>query len=406
MRALALLEIWLKKQPTSALVPHCALPLLRALRAAQRPSGDAPLAKRLAHVLTHQLAACKPALPADLDIGLVAPGGAETESEGPADALARVCNKVLYFATREEAADVRAAATKIYACLLGAIARAAASNASDPAAALLDTQCAVCVDDVLQKRKSHWTHAALAELMAACKPAAPRMLRRAVPLTAAARTEFARVAALQTCAACLRCAPALSTLCIRAGVAAPRVHRDRVVASTLARSLCCFHGADADCSRRHAAQQHNEFKALNIEQPLASAIAAVAGGGLAQGGRWSDALTAAASALEAMHVLHDRRPLRSVLPGRAVDTLLQAIAQGLSGEDVPVRCSTQLHRMKKVLTDQGQVKGVGGAAKKPGQVTAPKAANTQSASGGKRSRTNGANSKASKHVANGKHKKL
>ena len=51
LRVLSLLELWLRKQPLSPLTPLCILPMLRALRAAVRPSGHAPTAKRLAAVL-------------------------------------------------------------------------------------------------------------------------------------------------------------------------------------------------------------------------------------------------------------------------------------------------------------------------------------------------------------------
>ena len=312
MRVLSLLEIYLKKQPASALAPLCALPMLRALRSAVRPSGHAPLAKRLQHVLTHQLAATKPTLPADLHVGAAVPpgvemdadeAGAEETDQAQGAALAGIMRKVMYFATREEAAEVRLAATKVYTCLLVALGRAAARGDSTPAAELFSAQCGACVEDVLAKRKSRWTAATLAELCGACKPAAPLMLQRAAPLAAAGRTEYARVEALQVCAACAR----------------------------------------------HAAQDAAAFTALAIDTQLVAAVIATASGGFTQSTHWASALTSAAGLFESLLALHRSRLLQ-VLPSGAAAELKQAIAQGLSAGDVPARCATQLHRLKKAVT--------------------------------------------------------
>lgn len=212
LRVLSLIEIWLKKQPHSPLLPLCVLPMLRALRSAARPSGYPPLAKRLSHLLTTHLAGCTPALPADLTIPMLdtatvsQAAQAEGVTTGGADALARLLAKTMYFATREDSADVRKAATRAYTCLFRAVGNAAASGGA-PAQALFAAQCSAAVTDVLVKRKSRWTHTTLRELVKACPEAAPLVLCEAMPHAQAARTEFVRVEALQTCALCLRCGP-------------------------------------------------------------------------------------------------------------------------------------------------------------------------------------------------------
>lgn len=54
-RALSLLDAFLTKHPASPHTPFLAAPLLRALRAAAAPSGDAQLATRLAVVVSERL---------------------------------------------------------------------------------------------------------------------------------------------------------------------------------------------------------------------------------------------------------------------------------------------------------------------------------------------------------------
>jgi hypothetical protein len=184
--------------------------MLRALRAAARPSGYPPLAKRLTHLLTTHLAGCRPVLPADLAIPMLNTATATPLAEakgfaaGGADALACLLAKTMYFATREDSADVRTAATRAYTCLFRAVGDAAAKGGA-PAQALFVAQCSAAVSDVLVKRKSRWTHMTLHELVKACPGAAPLVLREAVPHAQAARTDFVQVEALQTCALCLRC---------------------------------------------------------------------------------------------------------------------------------------------------------------------------------------------------------
>jgi hypothetical protein len=215
MRALSLIEVWLKKQPQSPLIVHCALPLLRTLRAAARPSGHRDLATRLRRVLVDSLAGAKPVLPPDLAVGLqasatAAAAEADTEKGHAADsdaaALERVCNKVMYFAAREQAPEVREAATKTYTCLLGALSRTTVRSKDSLAAEVFAKQCKACVDDVLLKRKSRWTCSTIEKLVTVCNPAAMAMLQRAAPLVTAARTEHTKVEALQICASCMKCA--------------------------------------------------------------------------------------------------------------------------------------------------------------------------------------------------------
>jgi hypothetical protein len=179
-------------------VPLCAVPLLCALRTAASPSGYTPLAKRLAAVLTQQLASCRPALPSDLSI----PSSDAQEVSTVSDLL----KKVMYFAARDHHAETRAAAIKAYTMLLRAVADAAAQgNAS--AEQLLEEQSRVCVQDTLGCRKTRWTHTTLAGIARAVPRSACTMLVQGLASTGAgARTEFVRIEALHTCAASLRCA--------------------------------------------------------------------------------------------------------------------------------------------------------------------------------------------------------
>lgn len=68
LRALSLLEIWLKKQPRNPAVLLLPVPMLRALRVASRPAGNEALARRLTQVLKSQVAAAKPSFPESLDM--------------------------------------------------------------------------------------------------------------------------------------------------------------------------------------------------------------------------------------------------------------------------------------------------------------------------------------------------
>lgn len=247
MRALSLLDIWLKKQSHSALIPLLAVPLLRALRVAARPGSDATLSQRLSQVLVHQLAGSKPALPATLQLAAgtgsaaVAPGsdgraGTEQPTQpGLLSDMPQILAKTMYFATREAGPEVHSAATSVYTCLLAAVGRAAGRSAGEapapPAQQLLETQCTACVHDVLHKRKSRWTHATLANMMAACKAAAPCFLHAAASGITAARSEFTRVEALQICAASMKCAACDS-------VAASRVLLNRIKTSSVHLQHC------------------------------------------------------------------------------------------------------------------------------------------------------------------------
>ena len=58
----------MKKQSESELLPVAVLPMLRALRAAGRPSGHPPLATRLKAVILQRLATARPTLRANLQI--------------------------------------------------------------------------------------------------------------------------------------------------------------------------------------------------------------------------------------------------------------------------------------------------------------------------------------------------
>ena len=60
LRVLALLEIYIKKAPSSPHLPLLVAPLLRALSEAARPSGSAPLAQRITGLLRHVLPKARP----------------------------------------------------------------------------------------------------------------------------------------------------------------------------------------------------------------------------------------------------------------------------------------------------------------------------------------------------------
>lgn len=74
LRALSLLEIWLKKMPRNPSVVLLPVPMLRALRVASRSRSHQALTKRLMHVLKNQVAAAKPAFSESLQIPGVSNG--------------------------------------------------------------------------------------------------------------------------------------------------------------------------------------------------------------------------------------------------------------------------------------------------------------------------------------------
>ena len=347
MRVLSLLEVWLKKQPRSPLSPLCALPMLRALRAACRPSGHAPLAKRLAAVLTHQLAACRPALPADLAVPLL-DASVSTEAAEAHGALAATLNKVLYFATRKGSPEVNTAATKVYGTLLRAVADAQ-GRGSAAAAELLRAQCAACVADTLRKRKTCWSHVALAALVKGAPAATGHILQGALKFTGSqARTEFVRIEALQTCAACLRCEWGIGMSTVLDGV---RMQRRRVHVKL---PLLVHEGKPATrfaCCRSSVADKE-ALRALQVDSVVAEAVANVASGGFSSGVRWAEALSAAAGALQGLHDVHRKRALREIVPQKHLQ-LQTAVKHGLSADDLPAKCATQLNRMRVLLDAEG-----------------------------------------------------
>jgi len=100
LRALACLEMIMKKLPESSLIVSMASPLLVALVAARRPSGDVSLSERLAAILRNQLPRCKPEAAADMEI---------EEEE-----LRSQLKRALYLASRNEDKLIQEAASSVF----------------------------------------------------------------------------------------------------------------------------------------------------------------------------------------------------------------------------------------------------------------------------------------------------
>ena len=105
LRALACLEMVMKKAPTSDLIMEMASPLLSALVSARKPSGDAALAERLGGILRNQLPRCKPTA-----------GDMEMEEE----ALRAQLKRSLYYASRNDDKVVQEAAGWVFLFLIRA----------------------------------------------------------------------------------------------------------------------------------------------------------------------------------------------------------------------------------------------------------------------------------------------
>jgi len=213
----------------------------------------------------------------------------------------------MYMAAREKEGDVRTAASKCYLMLLRAV-LAAARGGSAAAAALAEAQQAAIVAEVFDKKKTHWGLAAASDAVKQCALAAallPALLDKA----ASARTEFLRTEALQLCALCLRAAgPQRAEVLAAAGSAMPA---------------------------------------------FVKALAKVAPGGFSKPPRWADALKQAASCLEGLHALHAKAEAAAFLGADGAKQLRAAVRHGLSADDLPPKCATQLQRMKKVLEAKG-----------------------------------------------------
>jgi hypothetical protein len=100
LRALACLEMIMKKLPESPLIVSMASPLLVALVSARRPSGDVGLSERLAAILRNQLPRCKPEAAADMEI---------EEEE-----LRSQLKRALYLASRNEDKLIQEAASSVF----------------------------------------------------------------------------------------------------------------------------------------------------------------------------------------------------------------------------------------------------------------------------------------------------
>ncbi|KAL4543898.1 hypothetical protein Ndes2437B_g01704 [Nannochloris sp. 'desiccata'] len=101
LRALACLEMIMKKLSESSLIISMASPLLVALVSARRPSGDVGLSERLAGILRNQLPRCKPEAAADMEI--------EEEEE-----LKSQLKRALYLASRNEDKAIQEAASSVF----------------------------------------------------------------------------------------------------------------------------------------------------------------------------------------------------------------------------------------------------------------------------------------------------
>lgn len=101
LRALACLEMIMKKLSESSLIISMASPLLGALVSARRPSGDVGLSERLAGILRNQLPRCKPEAAADMEI--------EEEEE-----LKSQLKRALYLASRNEDKAIQEAASSVF----------------------------------------------------------------------------------------------------------------------------------------------------------------------------------------------------------------------------------------------------------------------------------------------------
>jgi hypothetical protein len=100
LRALACLEMIMKKLPESSLIISMASPLLVALVSARRPSGDVGLSERLAGILRNQLPRCKPEAASDMEI---------EEEE-----LKSQLKRALYLASRNEDKLIQEAASSVF----------------------------------------------------------------------------------------------------------------------------------------------------------------------------------------------------------------------------------------------------------------------------------------------------
>lgn len=106
-------------------------------------------------------------------------------------------------------------------------------------------------------------------------------------------------------------------------------------------ALCRSSGADREALR-----------ALELDGEVAEAVSSVASGGFSSGLRWAEALSAAAGMLQGLHDVHGKRALRDVVPSKHAQ-LQAAVKHGLSADELPAKCATQLNRIRVLLEASG-----------------------------------------------------
>ena len=167
LRALACLEMVMKKIPESPVTVIMGSPLLEALVAARKPSGDVALSERLAGILRNQLPRCKPQF-ADMDM----------EEE----LLRAQLKRSLYYASRSEDKAVQEAACSVFFFLE----RAAFSGAETVA----EEFAVAAVNDFLQKKKTKFSFALIQQLLRRLPEAAVAALPTMLEASVSGRNEF------------------------------------------------------------------------------------------------------------------------------------------------------------------------------------------------------------------------